>query len=106
MPLRQTPRLHKGGLVLGLTCTTNCRLTVSGYLTISLPGGRHVHVLPASATFTGTRAVRVALSRSGGAILRQSLARGSVQARLFVTASRTGAPAERVSTNLQIALAP
>ena len=105
VPLRQTPRLHKGGLVLDVTCTTNCRLTVSGYLTISLPGGRHVHVLPASATFTGTRAVRVALSRSSGAILRQTLARSSVQARLFVSASQSGAPGERVSTNLQISLA-
>jgi hypothetical protein len=106
VPLRQTPRLHKGGLVLGLTCTTNCRLSVSGYLTISLPGGRHVHVLPASATFTGTRAVRVALSRSSSAIMRRALARGSVQARLFVTASQTGASAtERASTHLTIALA-
>jgi hypothetical protein len=105
VPLRQTPRLHKGGLVLGLTCTTNCRLSVSGYLTISLPGGRHVHVLPASAKFAGTRAVRVALSRSSSAILGRALARRSVQARLFVTASQTGAPAaERASTHLTIAL--
>jgi hypothetical protein len=92
--------------VLGLTCTTNCRLSVSGYLTISLPGGKHVHVLPASATFTGTRAVRVGFSRSSEALLRRALAHTSVQARMFATASRTGAPvAERASTNLQIALA-
>jgi phospholipase C len=104
VPLRQTPRLHKGGLVLALTCTTNCRLSVTGYLTIPLPGGRHVHLLSASATFTGTRAVRVVPGRSSGAILRRALARKSVQARLFVTASQVGAPGERVSTNLQIAL--
>jgi phospholipase C len=106
VPLRQTPRLHRDGLVLSLTCTTNCRLSISGYLTISLPGGKHVHVLPVTTTFTGTRAVRVALSRSSGAIMRRALAHRSVQTRLFVIASQTGAPgAERVSTNLQIALA-
>jgi hypothetical protein len=106
VPLRQTPRLHRGELVLGLTCTTNCQLSVSGYLTIPLPRGRHVHVLPVTATFTGTRVVRVTLSRSSSAILRRALARKSVQARLFVTASQTGASAaERASANLQIAIA-
>jgi hypothetical protein len=50
--------------------------------------------------------VRVALTRSSRTILRRALARRSVQARLFVTATQTGASAaERASTNLQIALA-
>jgi phospholipase C len=102
--LRQTPRLHQGGLVLRPTCTSPCRLAVTGYLTIALPGGRHVHVVSASATFTGTRTLHVALSHASAAILRRALARKSVQARLFITAGRPGAPGERASTTLQIAL--
>jgi hypothetical protein len=63
MPTREDPRLHQGMLVAGVTCTTRCHLTVTGYLTIRRPDGRHVRVLARQLTFSGTRRFRFGLAR-------------------------------------------
>ncbi len=103
-PLRQAPRLHGGNLVARLTCTVACRLTVSGYLTISLRGGLHLHILPTHLSLTGTRFFRVALSRSGRAILRRVLGHWTVQARLTVAANEIAPPGESTGASMQILL--
>ena len=61
-PLHQTPRFHRGGLVAGATCTTDCALTISGYLSIRHADGLHLHLHTAHASFIGTRHFALALS--------------------------------------------
>ncbi len=105
LPLRQTPRFHGGNLVAAATCSTPCRLTVGGYLTIRRPGGLHVHVIPTSLTLTGTRALRIGLARADRRRLQHTLSSHKpVQALLTITATEIAPPGESSSASVQIRL--
>jgi phospholipase C len=105
MALRQTPRLHEGNLVVRVTCTTTCRLGVSGYLTIHLADGLHMHVIARTMSFSGTRSFRVNLPQSARRALAHALAAGSaVQARLTITAAQSAPHGESMSAPVQIRL--
>jgi phospholipase C len=106
-PLHQSPRLHGGNLVARLTCTVACRVRVSGYLTIRVRGGLHMHVIGSHLTLTGRRSFRVALSRANRAILRRMLAaHRAVQARVAIAASEIAPPGGGTSASMQILLRP
>ena len=104
MPLRQTPRLHGGGLVAGATCVTRCRLSVTGYIAIrSL--GRYLKVNERRLTFSGTRRFRVRLSRAARKIVARALAAGrKVTARLTVVATKPGQAQDVVSAKALVRL--
>jgi phospholipase C len=105
LPLRQTPRLHGGNLVAAATCSTACRLSVTGYLTIRRPGGLHVHVIPKSLTLTGTSALRIGLARADRTRLQRALrSHKPVQALLTITATEIAPPGESSSASVQIRL--
>jgi phospholipase C len=105
LPLRQTPRLHGGSLVAAATCSTPCRLTVGGYLTIRRANGLHVRVIPTSLSSTGTSFFRIALARSDRRSLQRTLAaHRPVQARLTITATEAAPPGESSSASVQIRL--
>src|SRR5205823_5164239 len=70
------------------TCTLPCHFTAGGYLTIRVPGGRHVHLRSARLAFTGTRALRLRLGKADRRTLSRTLARRPVQARLTLSAAR------------------
>jgi phospholipase C len=104
-PERQTPRLHGGGVVVRVTCTIPCRFTAGGYLTIRLRGGLHVHLRSARLAFTGTRSLRLGLSRANRRTLLRTLARRRpVQARLTLSATRIDAPPQSVAAPLLVQL--
>ena len=105
MPTREHPRLHQGMLVAGATCTTSCHLTVTGYLTIRRPDGRHVRVIARHLTFSGTRRFRIGLARPARGMLAAALAAHRVvRAHLLITAARPGEPLESVSTAIAVQL--
>jgi phospholipase C len=105
MPLRQTPRLHGGDPVAHLTCTTACRVIVRGYLTIRRANGLHVHLIPTSLRFAGTRYFRVGLARTNvAALLRELAAHRTVSARLSITATQTAPPRESTIATVRIRL--
>jgi phospholipase C len=105
LPLRQTPRLHGGNLVAAATCSVQCRLTVTGYLTIRRPGGLHVHVIPTNLTLTGTSSLHIGLARADRRRLQRALhLHKPVQALLTITATEVAPPGESSSASLQIRL--
>jgi phospholipase C len=100
---RQNPRLHGGAVVLTVTCTTACQLSVSGSVTIRR---RRLALISASRSLTaGTHRFRVNLSRRNRAILLRAIkARRTGQAQLTIGASATGAPSESTSAEALIQL--
>ena len=104
-PLRQSPRLHGGGVVVRVTCTLPCHFTAGGYLTIPAAGGRHVHLRSARLAFTGTRALRLRLGKADRRTLSRTLARRRpVQARLTLSAARAEFPHEGTAGTSQVKL--
>jgi phospholipase C len=103
LSLRQSPRLHGGGVVVSATCTTPCQLTVSGYVTIRR---RRMALIPFSRTVTaGRHRFRVNLSRRNRAILLRTVkARRTATAALTFTASEAGAPGESTSAEALVQL--
>ena len=57
MPSHESPRLHGGGLYVGATCTSACRLHVHGYISIR---GRRLGLRPRTLTFAGSRHLHIA----------------------------------------------
>src|SRR5207302_4982200 len=103
-PLRQSPRLHGGSVVARLTCTTPCRASATGYLTVRLRNGRHIHLLPGRLRIAGTRFFRVAVSRSDRATLLRTLHRRAALARLTIAATPIASPSQSTSGTVQVLL--
>ena len=104
-PLRQTPRLHGGGVLVRVTCTLPCRFTADGYLTVRLPGGLHVHLRGARLSFTGTRALRLGLSKINRRTLLATLARRrNIRAKLAIGAVQAGSPGVSITAPMTIRL--
>jgi phospholipase C len=103
LSLRQSPRLHGGGIVVQATCTTPCQLNVSGYIVIRR---RRIGLTPANRSFTaGSHRFKIGLSRRNRRLLLRTL-RGhrTVPAFLTMSASQLGVPGESTSAEVQIAL--
>ncbi|HWX74499.1 MAG TPA: alkaline phosphatase family protein, partial [Solirubrobacteraceae bacterium] len=100
---RQNPRLHGGGVVVTVTCTTPCQLAVSGYVTIRR---RHLPLVTlARSLAAGTHRFRVNLSRRNRAILLRAIkARKTVPAVLAFSAAQTGFPSELTSGEAHVTL--
>jgi phospholipase C len=107
-PLRQTPRLHGGNVLVGLTCNLRCRTQIAGYVTIGKPGLARVELRSRSVTFSGARAIKLALAGSPRSALTAALSAKDtpVQAVLHITASTVAGPRQSVTTPLKIKLMP
>jgi phospholipase C len=103
-PLRQSPRLHGGSVVVRLTCTTPCRASASGYVAVRLRNGLHIHVLPAHLRIAGTRFFRLGLRRSDRTTLLRTLRRHDVFARLTISATSLASSPQSTSGTVQVLL--
>jgi hypothetical protein len=106
---RQRPRYHRGGIALGVTCLTRCRLRVGGY--VRARRGRPV-VLPARTyTIAGSVSLTMRLPASARSVVAGAGPAGRVTAHLSLSATAL-VPAtpltpkgERTQGSLQVALA-
>ncbi len=107
-PLRQTPRLHHGTVATSLTCNLRCRVRISGYVAIPRASAARVSLRPRQLTFSGTRAVNLALAgqRPQALVAVLSSLRKPTQAVLRVTATSLSAPQSTVTTGLRVTLKP
>jgi phospholipase C len=103
LPLRQSPRLHRGSIVVSVTCTTACQLSVGGYVMIRR---RRLAVLSITRLLAvGPHRFAVNLSRRNRAILLRTIkARRTVPAVLSFAASEPGAPSESTTAEALIRL--
>jgi len=105
LPVRQTPRFHRGALVGGATCSLRCKLAVSGYLTLHRAHGLHVHVVGVRLSFAGTRRFALKLGRANRTLLRRAIARHRhVRAILTFTAAQAGPPSESTHATVEVRL--
>ena len=107
-PLRQTPRLHHGTVATSLTCNLRCRVRISGYVAIPRASAARVSLRPRQLTFSGTRAVNLALAgrRPQALVAVLSSQQKPTQAVLRVTATSLSAPQSTVTTGLRVTLMP
>jgi hypothetical protein len=102
-PLRQNPRLHRGGIVVSVTCSTPCQLSVSGYVRIR---GRNLRLVTLTRSLSaGAHRFQVSLSRRNRAFLLRAVhAHRAGVGFLTFSASQAGAPSESTSASAQLTL--
>jgi phospholipase C len=107
-PLHQTPRLHGGSIVAGLTCNMRCKVHVSGYVTLNQPGLARVDVRSRDLTFSGTRAFKLVLAGLARRSLVAALTarQAPAQAILHITAASVAQPRQTVTSGLKVRLLP
>src|SRR5947209_5326629 len=102
----QTPRLHRGAIVVRAICTVRCALTVGGHVTIRGPHRRfQLGLHTRSLSFIGTGRLTLRPKRSARGLLMHALARHfAARAFITLTGTRVEPPAESTSAVVHIRL--